>query len=87
MSFFFLFFGVTLVVTAVFATAFAFISQTYAQKVGVVSAHIAIIFALEPLFALIIDIFRGVFPTVQASIGMGLILLANFWIIRLEFKD
>ncbi len=78
---------ITLMVTAILATAFAFVSQTYAQKAGVNSAHIAIIFALEPLFALIIDIFRGVMPSPQALLGMALILLANFWIIRLEFRD
>lgn len=78
---------ITLIVTAVFATAFAFISQTYAQNVGVVSSHIAIIFALEPLFALFIDMFRSLFPTFQALLGMGLILLSNFWIIRVEFND
>ncbi len=78
---------VTLVVTSVLATAFAFFSQTYSQNVGVPSSHIAIIFALEPIFALLIDIFRGVIPNLQIFIGMLLILFSNIWIIKQEFED
>lgn len=77
---------ITLVVTAVFATAFAFVSQTVAQKSGVRAGTIAIIFALEPLFALLIDVFRSIFPSIFGLIGMLMILFANYWAISLDLS-
>ena len=64
------------IVTAVFATAFAFIAQTYAQNNGLESSTVALIFALEPVFALLIDILVGVFPSIQVIVGMVFILIA-----------
>ncbi|MCY3413559.1 MAG: DMT family transporter [Candidatus Heimdallarchaeota archaeon] len=66
----------TLAVTAILASAFAFLSQTYAQQEGVPPHVIAIIFSLEPVFALVIDIILKLYPTVQGLIGMFLIFLA-----------
>ncbi len=67
---------ITIVVTSILATAFAFVSQTYAQRSGVSSTQVALIFALEPVFALIIDIITGYIPNLQAIIGMSLILIS-----------
>ncbi len=77
---------ITLLVTAFFASAFAFVSQTFAQKVGVTPPTIAIIFALEPIFALLIDIIRMVLPTIVVIGGMILILIANAVEINFENK-
>ena len=64
---------ITLFVTAVLASAFAFLSQTFAQKNGVSTTNVALIFSLEPIFALLIDIMVGVLPSIQGFIGMTLI--------------
>jgi drug/metabolite transporter (DMT)-like permease len=66
---------VTLFVTAVLASAFAFMSQTFAQKNGVSTTNVALIFSLEPVFALLIDIMIGVNPSFQGLIGMIFIFI------------
>lgn len=77
---------ITVIVTAVLATAFAFTSQTYAQQVGVKSTHIALIFVLEPVFALLIDILIKNYPSSQSIFGMILILFSMILIARNEMQ-
>ncbi len=67
---------ITVFVTAILATAFAFVSQTFAQNNGVSPPVIAIIFSLEPVFALLIDIILKVYPSFQSFIGMIIILVS-----------
>ena len=62
-----------LVITSVFATVFAFWSQTFAQKHKIPVTHIAIIFSLEPFFALLTDIFFVGIPDITKLIGMAII--------------
>lgn len=66
----------TLGITAFLATAFAFFAQTYAQNNGVKSSVVALIFTLEPLSALILDLFLGEIPNLQIIIGMIIILFS-----------
>ncbi len=65
----------TLIVTACFATGFAYIVQSWAQssEVGVSSSTVALIFILEPVFALIIDVLLGTNLGWNNWLGAGLI--------------
>ena len=65
------------IVTSFLATALAFGVQTHVQQVGVSEAQTALIFALEPVFALIIDIIVGNPPSLPVLSGMMLILLGT----------
>ena len=63
-----------ILITAVFATALAFALQTWAQQYTT-SARTALIFALEPVFALVTAIaIGGESLTVSRSLGCTLIL-------------
>lgn len=66
----------TLGITAFLATTFAFFAQTYAQNNGVKSSVVALIFTLESIFALVIDLLLGEIPNLQIIIGMIIILLS-----------
>ncbi len=70
---------VTLLVTSVLATSFAMWSQTFAQKNHVRGPKIALIFSMEPVFALIIDIFLGIVPTLIVMAGMSIILVVTVY--------
>lgn len=76
----------TLFITSVLASAFAFWSQTHAQNIGVPSSQIAILFTLEPIFALLIDIMLGFAPSLQMYLGMTLILMAMVFSTFIEFN-
>lgn len=68
---------ITLIFTAVLATGFAFWAQINAQQHKVKASSIALIFSLEPVFALLIDIIIKVYPTIIVLLGMALILIAT----------
>ncbi|MDF2946567.1 MAG: hypothetical protein K0S51_1246 [Bacillales bacterium] len=64
-----------LLITSLFATALAFIAQTYFQK-SVSASKVALIFATEPVFAAIADFFwNGHTLGMRAVIGCLLILM------------
>jgi drug/metabolite transporter (DMT)-like permease len=64
-----------LIITSVFATAFAFITQTFLQK-SASPSKVALIFATEPVFAAIADfIWNGNTLGTRAVIGCLLILV------------
>lgn len=66
----------TLFVTVLLATIFAFSAQLYAQKKNISPSIIGVIFALEPVFALIIDIIVGNVPNFLSLIGMFIIFFS-----------
>jgi len=66
----------TLVVTVIFSTIYAFGAQLYAQQLEISSSIIGVLFSMEPVFALIIDISLGIIPTFTAMIGMGCIFVS-----------
>ncbi|MEK9715457.1 MAG: DMT family transporter [Candidatus Heimdallarchaeota archaeon] len=66
----------TLFVTVLLATIFAFSAQLYAQKKNISPSIIGVIFALEPVFALIIDIIVGNIPNFLSLIGMFIIFFS-----------
>jgi drug/metabolite transporter (DMT)-like permease len=74
----------TLFITSVLASAFAFWSQTYAQKKEIKVYHISLIFLLEPVFALILDMLIGVKLDVLTIIGMIVILISLVIGIKLQ---
>jgi len=72
------------VVTAVFATAFAFTAQAWAQQFTP-PAHTALIFALEPVFALLTSmILTREHLSEKAVVGAALLLVG---MIVSEFKS
>ena len=66
----------SLIVTIIFATVFAFAAQFYAQQQQVSATVIGILFTLEPIFALFIDVLVGITLTTQTLFGMILIIFA-----------
>jgi drug/metabolite transporter (DMT)-like permease len=76
---------IALLVTVIFATIYAFLVQTFAQKDTINPSLIAIIFAFEPVFALIYSLFVGEETLgIIRLLGMTLILLATFIVIKKE---
>lgn len=73
---------IALFITVLFATIFAFFTQTFAQKNAISPITIAIIFAFEPIFALMYSLYIGEeFLDAIKLIGMILILVATFMVI------
>lgn len=66
-----------LLITIVFATIYAFYVQTAAQKRDIPAEYIALIFAFEPVFALIFSILAKVEPlTLQKGLGALVMFVA-----------
>jgi len=73
-------FWVTIIITAVFATAFAFIVQTWAQSL-MPPTHAAVVMTMEPVFAGIFGIaLGGERPTLQIFAGILCVLVAMYFI-------
>lgn len=76
-----------LLLTVVFATIYAFFTQTYSQKT-INPVIIAIIFTFEPIFALLTSLWLGQESlTTFRAIGMFLIMLATYIAIISEQKS
>ncbi len=71
------------VLTAVFATALAFALQTWGQK-HTTATRTALIFALEPVFALLTAVLLGSEPLTWQAIGGGLLILAGILVVELK---
>ena len=76
----------TILVTALLATAFALSAQQYAQKIGIKASTVALIFILEPVFALVLDLVLGTIPTIFAIGGIMIILVSIYFSIREQAK-
>ena len=74
------------VFTAVFATAVAFIIQTWSQA-HISATKVAVILTMEVVFAaLFAVVFGGEVLTLQVLLGGGLVLLAMYLIVLKEEK-
>ncbi len=69
--------------TAIFATALAFALQTWAQKYTT-ATRTALIFALEPVFALITAVLVGREPLTGAAVAGGALILAGILAVELK---
>ncbi|MHA1983577.1 MAG: DMT family transporter [Candidatus Hodarchaeales archaeon] len=79
---------VALFVTIVFATIFAFSIQIFAQKRGMSAIIVALIFASEPVFALIISLLAGAEElTFNGLIGSTIIMIAILGSIFSQFRN
>ena len=66
-----------LIVTILFATLYAFYIQTAAQKRKIPSPYVAFIFALEPVFALVVSLLVGAETlSIQRLFGAAIMFLA-----------
>jgi len=72
-----------IVLTAVFATALAFALQTWAQKYTT-ATRTALIFALEPVFALVTAISAGSEPLTAAAVAGGALILTGILMVELK---
>lgn len=70
-------------VTAVFATALAFALQTWAQQYTT-ATHTALIFALEPVFALFAAVSFGGEPLTIAAVAGGALILIGILAVELK---
>jgi drug/metabolite transporter (DMT)-like permease len=78
---------IALFVTIVFATIFAFSVQIFAQKKGVSAIIVALIFASEPVFALITSLLVGAEElTINGLIGSTIIMIAILGSIFSQFN-
>ncbi len=72
-----------IVLTALFATALAFALQTWAQKYTT-ATRTALIFALEPVFALITAVSAGREPLTAAAVAGGALILVGILAVELK---
>ncbi len=74
---------IAIAVTGVFATALAFALQTWAQRFTS-ATRTAVIFSLEPVFALITAVLLGGEALTAAAVGGGALILAGILIVELK---
>ena len=70
-----------LILTSVFATAVAFALQTWGQRYTT-ATRTALIFALEPVFALVTAVTLGGEPLTAAAVGGGVLILAGILLVE-----
>ena len=75
--------ALAIVGTGLFATAFTFALQTYAQQYTT-STRAALIFALEPVFALLTAISFGGEPLTRYSLAGGCLILGGILLVELK---
>ena len=76
-----------LIVTIIFATIYAFYIQTAAQKREVPSHYVTFIFALEPVFALVVSLLVGAETlSIQRLVGAVIMLTAIMGTIYSQFS-
>ncbi|MFW9929255.1 MAG: DMT family transporter, partial [Candidatus Thorarchaeota archaeon] len=76
-----------LFITILFATIYAFTLQTYSQKKGISPTIVALIFTLEPVFALFTSlVLQREILTLQGAVGSLIIFLAIFFSVLTQSK-
>ena len=77
--------AVALIITVIFATIFAFGTQTLAQRKGIPSPYIALIYILEPVFALLTSLVTGgELLTAQKLFGVVVMMAAVIFSVLLQ---